>query len=69
MNHSAKGDFKSSLPNSSEDGFLVRKWSSFRFRGPFCKWRGFIIIVSAPSYGPNSNILANFSLIGNQEFY
>jgi len=49
MNHSAKGDFKSSLMNSSEGGFWVRKWSSFRFRGPFCKWRGFIVIVSAPS--------------------
>ena len=24
--------------NSSEGGFWVRKGSSFRFRGPFCKW-------------------------------
>ena len=47
--HSAKGDFKSSLLNSSEGGFWVRKWSSFRSRGPFCKWRGFIVIVSAPN--------------------
>ena len=41
--HSAKGDFKSSLLNSSEGGFWVRKWSSFRFRGPFCKRSYFII--------------------------
>ena len=56
--HSAKGDFKSSLMNSSEGGFWVRKWSSFRFRGPFCKWRGFIVIVSAPN-----NRLSEMTLI------
>ena len=50
--HSAKGYFKSSFPNCSEGGFWVRKWSSFRFRGTFCNWRGFIVIVSAPTHQP-----------------
>ena len=52
--------------NSSEGGSWVRKGSSFRFRGPFCKWRGLIVIVSAPTYKEHF-VLSTIQLIDSMK--
>ena len=36
--------------NCSVSGFWVKKWSSFRFWGPFCQRSYFLNIVSAPTH-------------------